>query len=57
MAVCVAFPLWEEEAGSRFVAITSLKVKDAVLSFIRAGLEAGTQLLNQDSPPELLCHL
>ena len=57
MRVCVAIPLWEEEVGSRFVAISSLKTKGAVLSLIRAGLEAGKQPLNQDSPPELLCHL
>lgn len=35
MHACVAIPLWEEEVGSGFVAISSLKTKDAVLVFDR----------------------
>jgi len=57
LGLCV----WPSHSGTRrwvgVCAISSLKTKDAVLSWIGAGLEAGTQPLNQDSPPELLCHL
>lgn len=49
--VCVAISLWEEEVGSTFVTISSLKTKGAVLSLIRAGLEAETKHLSQGSPP------
>lgn len=56
MHLCVAIPLREQEVGSGSVAVSSLKTKDAVLSLIGAGLEAGTQPFNQDSPPGLLCH-
>lgn len=55
-ALCMCAWLWEQEVGSRFAAVSFLKTKDAVLSLIRAGLEAGTQTLNQDSPPGLLGH-
>lgn len=38
----MAVPFWKEEVASGLVTVSSLKTKDAVLSLIKAGLEAGT---------------